>query len=97
MELGEENSRLSKELAELKIKMEQENNTGDDLATALEVADGVIKELKQKEIAERVKREEEEVRFDEERSNELIMFSLGTKITRARQFVHDAPPTQPQQ
>jgi hypothetical protein len=33
-----------------------------------------------------------EVRWREERSDELITSALGTKITHARTFVQDAPP-----
>ena len=33
-----------------------------------------------------------EVSLDEERSDELTKLTLGTKITRARTFVQDAPP-----
>jgi len=34
------------------------------------------------------------VKQSEERSDELITSALGTKITQARTFVKDAPPTQ---
>jgi len=57
----------------------------------------VLAKLGEADVEILIKAREEEVRSDEERSNELTTQSQVTKSAHARTCVQDAPPPQPSQ